>query len=147
MSEDMRGPVGMTGLRGEPGDPGPRGASGPRGDCFCERESWRPMLEKEYPHGWEKNSHAGIRGTWGAVSETELLEHLIYWLQQCQIGEPSMSDPAGNAYYGVDSNVVKQTLESLRRYRRLLTEPLGKQLTTAARDTGEVEQMLDSIFQ
>lgn len=105
----MRGPVGET------GDPGPLG---PKGESY-------PIIEK-YPHGWTGNSHAGIRGSWCAACETELLEHLIYWLEQCR--EPVLHDPAGNAYYGVESNVVKQTLESLRRYKWLLTHPLGEQI-------------------
>lgn len=132
MYEDIRGPMGATGA---PGAPGPEGTS-----CYCERVTWRPMQEKEYPHGWEKNSHAGVRGTWGTASEEELLEHLIYWLQQCQIGEPSMRDPAGNAYYGVDSNVVRQTMDLLRRYQRLLTQPLGKQIAGFCRDACKIAE-------
>ena len=122
-------PTGPTGPIGYAGDLGPRGTAAPK--CYCEQEtwSWRPLEEKEYPHGWENNSHAGVRGTWGTDSEEELLEHLVYWLTECLSKKPSMKDPAGNVYYGVDSNVLSQTLESLRHYQRLLTQPLGQQIS------------------
>lgn len=117
MYEEIRGAKGDIGEpgpieTGNPGLPGPRGYSMPR-------------LE-ECPHGWTENSHAGMRGAWGADSEVELLGHLIYWLEQCE--KPCVRDEAGNAYCGVDSNVVKQTLTSLKRYRWLLAQPLGQQL-------------------
>lgn len=115
------GPIGHEGPIGATGDPGRPGQAG---------RSY-PIIE-QYPHGWAESSHAGIRGSWGADCETELLEHLIYWLDRCR--EPVLYDPAGNAYCGVDSNVVKQTLELLRRYERLLTQPLCKQLAGFCRD-------------
>lgn len=122
MDMGMRGPIGET---GDPGLPGRCG--GPSLPCL-----------EECPHGWITNSHAGIRGAWGAASETELLEHLIYWLDHCK--KPCVRDEAGNAYCGVDSNVVEQTLTSLKRYHWLLTQPLGQQLGDVYRDGGKAAQ-------
>lgn len=124
---------------GHTGPTGPIGCPGPRGDDIT-------VSRKEYPHGWTENSHADIRGAWGAASEAELLGHLIYWLEQCRRTGPSMRDPAGNAYYGVDGNVVKQTLESLRRYQGLFTQPLGKQIADVGRDVRETTEGPKGVY-
>ena len=113
------------------GPTGPVGDEGPLGTNCCDSGALGtagegcPIVEK-YPHGWTKDSHAGIRGPWDRACETELLDHLVYWLDQCR--EPILHDQAGNAYCGVDENVIKQTRGSLLRYKRLLTQPLGKRI-------------------
>lgn len=115
MNAEFSGPVGTS------------CAPGLKGPCAPSANKLFPGTE--YPHGWEKNNHAGMRGPWGSECATELLEHLIYWLEQS--AKPIVHDPAGNAYCGVDSNVIRQTLELLRRYQRLLTQPLGQQIKNA----------------
>lgn len=82
------------------------------------------------PYGWDENSRSGSRGSWCGENEEELLKHLIFWLEQCE-GKHALQDPAGNIYLTVDSYVVKQTLESLRRYKRLMAEPLSQTIKNA----------------
>ena len=82
--------------------------------------TWEPEAVKERPYGWNSNSAAGHRGRWYAKDEVKMLEHMIDWLEDSKIA--GQRDPAGNLYYGVDSDVIQQTIELLRRYRGRLAQ-------------------------
>lgn len=82
--------------------------------------TWEPEISKERPYGWNSNSAAGHRGRQYVKDEVKMLEHLIDWLEGSKVA--GQRDPAGNLYYGVDSDVIQQTIEVLQRYRGRLAQ-------------------------
>lgn len=68
---------------------------------------------KSLPFGWD----TGV-GARGPRAEDMLVDHVIYWLRNCQRG--GERDPAGNVYFGVDAFIISQTVELLTEHRDYL---------------------------
>ncbi len=88
-------------------------------------------------------SHRGMRGPCGAPDEESLIDHLINELIRSQKGYATDGD--GNRYYGLDSFACGQLIEVLKRYKKLLTEPIGKLIPNDVRDPSSTAGKIDGV--
>ena len=67
----------------------------------------------------------GPKGAYGATSEANLVSYLLSELETAR-GISGSRTENGDCYQPVDSFVILQTIDVLRRYQKLLAKPLGE---------------------
>ena len=137
MDETRRGEQCLVGIKGEPGPNGsmPRvyatGLGGGPGGCYEPPQENDRMQRLIGDPNWRNppgGCPRGPLGPRGSKDEPELINHLLTAIGRCLQGD-SHSDSDGNRRFtGLDYFEMIQIEDVLENYRRLLTEPLYRQI-------------------